>query len=54
MICGSRSLKCVLGYGLGGFRVVCECLGYFNGPRTDKSYAYLLEPHYENTPIRIH
>ena len=32
LICDSRSLKYVLGYGLGGFGVVCGC---FEGVSTD-------------------
>ena len=38
LICDS-SLKFVLGYGLGGFSVVWDVLGCFNGPRKNKSYA---------------
>ena len=46
LICDLRSLKCVLGYGLGGFSVVCGC---FVGVSTDtlqkgdKLYACLRE-----------
>ena len=41
LICDSRSLKCVLGYGLGDDRVVCGCFGGVSTDlyRKDISYA---------------
>ena len=42
LICDSRSLKCVLGYGLGDFSVVWGVLGCFSDLREDKSVAHLL------------
>ena len=41
LICDSRSLKCVLGYGLCRFSVVCGCLGVLQRtPQKNKSYLF--------------
>ena len=43
LICDSRSLKSVLGYGLVVLVWFVRVLGCLNGPRKDKTYAYLPE-----------